>query len=118
MLCESKGVAHRYARPRPQFQTDVVRYIGQDLGLSRQIESALNVCRSTGLSTAPLLGIAASIVGAAPSYAKIFEALPQSSVHYCVATAEALPFASKSLDLITVSGAYDWIDPDLFLPAA
>jgi SAM-dependent methyltransferase len=95
----------------------LLRYISKDLSLSRQLESALDVACGTGLSTAPLLGIAANVVGADPSYAMIFEAQPQSSVHYCVATAEALPFASKSFGLITVSGAHDWIDADLFLPA-
>jgi ubiquinone/menaquinone biosynthesis C-methylase UbiE len=118
LLFESKRVAHGYARHRPQFQTDVVRHIREDLGLSRPLEAALDVGCGTGLSTVPLLGLAASVVGADPSYAMIVEAQPQSSVHYCVATAEALPFASKSFDLITVSGAYDWIDADLFLPAA
>ncbi len=79
---------------------------------------ALDVGCGTGLSTTALKEIAEQIVGVDASQAMIARAPKDSSIQYCVAAAEELPFSECEFDLMTLSSAFHWLDRGKFCAEA
>jgi SAM-dependent methyltransferase len=88
------------------------------LQLREKVRQALDVGCGTGLSTRSLTTIAARVTGIDPSIAMIRMAHQAANIQYFVASAEHLPFANTTFDVMTAAGALDWIDRPLFLSEA
>ena len=110
-------IARGYTTARPHFHPEVVRRIGEHIR-GGHLERALDVGCGTGLSTAPLAVIARQVIGVDAALDMIAAAAPAPGVRYLAASAEELPFADNTFDLITVCGAINWIDRQRFLPQA
>jgi SAM-dependent methyltransferase len=102
--------ADRYAGGRPYHHPRTLRRALAGLAAT----TALDVACGTGLSTRALaeLGIAAVGVDVAP--AMVVRARADTGLPYAVATAEALPVATGSVDLVTVGSGVHWLDQDRF----
>ncbi len=115
-----RRIAEGYARHRPRFHSLVVHKIRQRVNLDGKFATALDVGCGTGLSTSALRDLAEHIVGVDSSaeMIAIAKAQKEPGITYYLGTAEELAFAESSFDLITVSGAINWIERDKFLPEA
>lgn len=83
------------------------------------MRSALDVACGTGHSTAALAEHFPTVVGCDPSGAMLSLAHEDCSpAAFVSAEAEALPFSSRSFDLVTVSMALHWFDQVRFLSEA
>lgn len=69
----------------------------------------------SGISSAALSGLAARLVGADPALSMLKRAAPMPAVCYVAASAERLPFAANTFDLIAVGSALHWFDRGPFL---
>ncbi len=106
------SAAERYARGRPYFHRLAVARIAAICG---PIGSALDVGCGTGLSTRALAEVAETVIGTDISADMLAQAEPHPRVTYLAASAEALPLADASFDLITVCQAFHWFDQERFL---
>lgn len=112
--------AERYARHRPFFHPLVMEHIRTFLQANESFADAyfadaLDVGCGTGQSTTALQTIASRIIGVDISAAMLAQAEPRPAITYMEASAEALPFADESFDLITTALAFHWFDRDRFL---
>ncbi|HYN89171.1 MAG TPA: methyltransferase domain-containing protein [Ardenticatenaceae bacterium] len=115
---EHGSAARRYARSRPYFHPLVVEKIKARLQLDGLLPWALDVACGTGQSTIALKAIAARIVGTDVSREMLAEAPRDRRIHYCQASAEALPLTSERFTLATVALAFHWFDRSRFLREA
>lgn len=114
-------VAENYATHRPYFHPLIMQKIRDRLGLTSPVHHALDVGCGSGLSTKALCELADHVTGTDNAAEMVAVAQVQCSgagITYSQATAEHLPFARSTFDLITVCGAINWINRTLFLPAA
>lgn len=113
---DARSVADRYVKGRPYYHDQVIwrvkRYI------AGPIARALDVACGTGQSTVALKEIADHIVGIDISAHMIAQVSPDARIECLVASAENVPFANDSFDLVTVSSAFHWFDRELFLSEA
>ena len=107
--------AARYAEYRPATHHAAVCEIASFLALSGPLDCAVDVGCGTGLSTAPLTRIARRVVGIDPLREMIHQADECGNVRYLVGSAERLPLASGSCDLVAVCSAFHWFDGPAFL---
>lgn len=107
--------AERYSLARPRFHPIVLERIRERLKLDAPVERALDIACGTGQSTTPLQSIARHVIGSDRSIAMLAEARRQIGFDFVAAGAEQQPFASASLDLITVALAFHWFDRAAFL---
>jgi len=96
----------------------VIKKIRDFLGLREPIPLALDVACGTGQSTVALKEIASRIVGTDVSREMLARAPREAGVWYVEASAEDLPIADGSLQLITVTLALHWFDRSRFLDEA
>jgi SAM-dependent methyltransferase len=98
----------------------VINKIGHFLGLREPepIPLALDAACGTGQSTVALKEIAYRVVGTDVSREMLTRALREAGVRYVEASAEDLPFADGSFQLITVALALHWFDRSRFLAEA
>ncbi len=96
----------------------MIKKIRDFLGLREPIPLALDVACGTGQSTVALKEIASRVVGTDVSREMLARAPRETGVRYVEASAEALPFAEGSFQLITVALALHWFDPSRFLAEA
>jgi SAM-dependent methyltransferase len=112
-------LAAGYAAARPPVHPRVVDLLGQWLG-GRRIDVAADLGCGAGLSTRPLLGLARTCVAFDPAESMVRTArsvVPDASV--MVAAAEAMPLATRSIDLITAAGSLNFArDLDAVWPEA
>ena len=103
-------LADRYAEGRPYHHARTLR---RALG-GETPSLAVDVACGTGLSTRGLveLGIAAVGVDVAP--AMVARARADTALPYAVAAAEALPFATGAVDLVTVGSGVHWFNQRRF----
>ncbi len=106
--------AKRYNGYRPRYHhipfEKLLDWYGQPF------DNVLDVACGTGHSTTTLKSISKNLIGCDQSSAMLSEArnlLPEVSFYKC--GAEFTPFESKSLDLINISMAYQWLDQKAFL---
>ena len=111
-------VARRYAANRPRGQGAVLAMLAALREGEPPVDKALDVGCGTGHSTTALLPYAREIVGLDASSAMLAEAPEHPKIRYRKGHAEALPFAAREFDLVTVSSAYHWFDHDRFLGEA
>jgi len=107
----SAAMAERYAHARPAVHPHVLA----DALAGRTGGRALDVGCGAGLSTGPLVGRAAAVLGIDPFPAMVTAAralVPGAA--FAVGRAEGLPVADGSVDLITAAGALDFADLEAF----
>jgi SAM-dependent methyltransferase len=99
-----------YARFRPPVHPLIIRRIGQFLRIQEPFPVALDIGCGTGLSTRALKPLSHQQIGIEPSRSMLAWA---SSIapdcFYVNGTAEILPFANCSIDLITAAGSLNWL---------
>lgn len=107
--------AERYTKDRPYFHPRVMERIRAFLKLDDPVPVAIDVGCGTGMSTIVLTEIATSVIGADISPAMLSQAPAHPRICYVETSAESLPFADHSADLITVFIAFHWLDRPRFL---
>lgn len=111
-----RSAAGRYVKGRPYYHDEVIRRVKKYIPGS--VPWALDVGCGTGQSTVALREIADSIVGIDVSAQMVAQVVPDDRIDYLVASAENVPFANASFDLVTVSSAFHWFVRELFLSEA
>lgn len=111
----SKNAAQVYAKGRPYFHHQVIRWVNAFLNLEKPVPRALDIGCGTGLSAVALKEIANNIIALDISYDMLATAPRDRHIYYINTTAENLPFAAASFDLLTVSSAFHWFDKKRFV---
>jgi len=99
-----------YERARPGYSEEAVGHLVDRLGIAPG-RRVLDIAAGTGKLTRELVARGARVVASEPStsmrgvFATAVPGTPQVG-----ATAEALPFADRSLDAVTVAQAFHWFD--------
>ena len=101
--------AEAYQRGRPDYPPAALG----PLGLSTELV-VLDLAAGTGKLTRPLVASGARVIAVEP-VAEMRAALP-ASVEALDGTAESIPLADASVDLVTVAQAFHWFDGDAALP--
>ena len=104
--------AEVYERVRPSYPADAVTWLVDNLGLGPGAV-VLDLAAGTGKFTRLLVPSGASVLAAEPVEGmrrRFVAAVP--GVSMVAAVAEALPFANRSLDAVTVAQAFHWFDAD------
>ena len=112
----SERLAHRYAHHRPPVHAAIWARIAAANGPGSRVTSALDIGCGAGASTAALLSHAEHVMGIDPSPEMLREArraLPTES--FILGSAQALPIASQSHDLIAAAGSLNYADPGTVL---
>lgn len=112
------STAERYARGRPYFHPLVIDRVRSLLQLARPVPAALDVACGTGQSALALTEVASSVIAIDVSPAMLAQAPAHERICYREAPAEELPLEDQSVDLITVSLAFHWLDRTPFLAEA
>lgn len=114
---DTGAMAAGYATSRPPVHPRVI-----DLArpyLPSTIARALDVGCGAGLSTRALVPIADRVFGIEPAAGMLqWRHSIAPTAHFLVAGAEALPFASHSVDLIAAAGSLNYARLDQFFPEA
>jgi len=111
---DSERTVARYAAGRPYHHGRTVR---RALG-DRRSGRALDVACGTGLSTRALAELGMDPVGVDAVPAMVVWARRSTGLPYAVGSAEALPVADRSVDLVTVSSGVHWFPPARFAAEA
>ena len=113
-MFDSRAVADGYANDRPFFHPIVIERIRSFLDCDRY-DCALDIGCGSGLSAIALKKIAKKIIAIDSSKEMIAHAICDENITYKVCSAEA--FKSEFMvDIITLSGAINWIDEKKFFP--
>jgi len=110
--------AERYNQFRPSVHLELINRIGAYCAEYTPFDFALDVGCGTGHSTYPLQHIAEQVTGVDPSLAMLAQTRAGAGIEFIHASAEALPFPEKHVDLITVGLAFHWFEPSFFLKEA
>ena len=108
--------ADAYERARPGYPGDAVAWLADTLRI-RPASRVADIGAGTGKLTASLLELGARVIAVEPVEAMrnhLAEALPSAGV--VAAAAEALPFASASVDSVVAAQAFHWFDAGRALP--
>lgn len=100
-----------YEAGRPSYPAEAVAWLLEP-GVDRDIVDVVDVGAGTGKLTQPLVGGGRRVIAVDPDpemLAVLAEALPDVATH--VGTAESLPLADDSADLVTLGQAWHWVDP-------
>lgn len=112
---DSAEVASFYAASRPYFHPLVMDRVREVAKLSGRMDHGLDVGCGTGLSSVALLDLVYRVIGTDISPAMLRAARKEQGVSYIAATAERQPILDQSQDVLTISSAYHWVDPERFL---
>jgi ubiquinone/menaquinone biosynthesis C-methylase UbiE len=115
---DTQSAAARYAAGRPFFHEMAVRMFRDRVGLNRPLDWACDVGCGTGLSTIAVASIADRVIGLDISPDMLALAPRDPKVRYALARAEELPLADASVDLMTLSCVFHWLDQPRFLAEA
>lgn len=112
-------MAAGYAKSRPPVHPLVLQRALAALGRTQPFHNALDVGCGSGVSTRALEGLAENTLGIEPAEAMLpWAAKTAPHASFRVGTAEELPVADHTLDLITAAGALNYADLDRFFPEA
>jgi SAM-dependent methyltransferase len=109
------GFAHAadaYERGRPGYPPAAIEFLAARLRLGPG-RTVLDLAAGTGKLTRPLLATGAEVVAVEP-VAQMRAALP-AAARALDGTAEAIPLAAGSADVVTVAQAFHWFDGDAAL---
>ena len=112
------SAAERYAQDRLYFHPRIIERMRAFLKLDGPVPVGVDVGCGTGLSTLALTELADSVIGADISPAMLAQAPVHPRVRYVEASADQLPLDDHSVDLITVSVAFHWLNRERFLAEA
>lgn len=102
--------AAAYENARPGYPDDAVAVLRSDVGISAGT-NVLDVAAGTGKLTRRLVELGASVTAVEPVAAmrsQLATVLPQ--VEVAEGTAEEIPAADASADVVTVAQAFHWFD--------
>lgn len=115
-------IAEGYAKSRPQYHVLVMDLLRKKLNMEEgsMLEEGLDLGCGAGLSTTALLRVCRHAIGADASLAMVEQARKEAGEHaeFIQCTAEQLDFPENRFDVITIAGAINWIDEQVFLPIA
>jgi SAM-dependent methyltransferase len=106
------SVADVYERSRPDYPAAAVRWLTGDAQAR-----ILDLGAGTGKLTRPLLDAGHDVVAVDPSepmLEHLATAMPRAEVH--VGSAEAIPVADNSVDVVVVAQAFHWFDHEVAIP--
>jgi SAM-dependent methyltransferase len=104
--------ADAYERGRPDYPAAAVEFLAARLGLGPG-RTVVDLAAGTGKLTRPLLATGAEVIAVEP-VAEMRAAIP-AAARALEGTAEAIPLADASADLVTVAQAFHWFDGDAAL---
>lgn len=107
--------AESYARYRPHYPAELYAYLAS-LPAARQL--AWDCATGSGQAAVALAESFAQVIATDASPQQLQRARPHPRVHYQVASAESVPLADASVDLIGVAQALHWFDLDAFATEA
>lgn len=110
------AAADAYERARPTYAAAAVEWLAQRTGLAPGV-TAIDLGAGTGKLTRALVATGACVVAVEPidgMRAKLREVLPE--VEALDGTAEAIPVANGSADLVAAGQAFHWFDMEQALP--
>jgi ubiquinone/menaquinone biosynthesis C-methylase UbiE len=105
-------VADEYERGRPGYPPAAIDFLAGRLRLGPG-RTVLDLAAGTGKLTRPLVATGAEVVAVEP-VAQMRAALP-AAARALDGTAEAIPLAAGSVDVVTVAQAFHWFDGDAAL---
>lgn len=114
----TETAARIYAVGRPDYSslvTDIIRGLAH---IAQPVPCAVDVGSGTGISTMALAPLAETVIGVEPSPAMLEHARQRQNVEYRLGSAEHLPAADHSCDLIGVGSALHWFARESFLSEA
>ncbi|MCB1058125.1 MAG: class I SAM-dependent methyltransferase [Acidobacteria bacterium] len=104
-----------YRRHRPGYPVELFAWLAE---LAPGRDAAWDCATGTGQAAASLADLFGRVWASDASLAQAAQGWPDGGVRFLVAGAEAAPFASASVDLVTVAQAYHWFDHESFLVEA
>jgi SAM-dependent methyltransferase len=108
--------AAAYDSARPSYPRDAVQWLIDNLGIAPG-RRVVDLAAGTGKLTVLIAGTGARLIAVEPVAAmaeRLRAKLP--SVPLLAGVAEAMPFASGSLDAVVIAQAFHWFDPGRALP--
>ena len=116
---DSARLAAGYASARPAVHPRVIELVERHFNLQRRVRNALDVGCGAGLSTVPLASLAENCYGVEPSTAMLrLSRQVAPAARFAAGAAEAIPFRTGSIDLMTAAGSLNWADLTRFFPEA
>lgn len=105
------AAAGTYERGRPSYPAELIELFRQELGVGPGA-TVVDLAAGTGKLTRLLVATGAEVIAVEPveaMRAELAAAVPE--VEALDGTAEALPLADASADVVTVAQAFHWFDP-------
>ena len=96
-----------YASYRPHYPDNLFAWLA-DISPSQQ--RVWDCATGSGQAAAALASQFEQVIATDASHAQLLQAQSQVNIHYVCASAEQVPLANDSLDLITVAQAAHWFD--------
>jgi SAM-dependent methyltransferase len=115
-LFQHDRVAEGYVSARPYLHPQVFSLVRNLVNPPTPFRRALDVGCGTGMSSVALLDLAEEVVGLDASTEMLRLARPANRVRYLASSAEGLPFARGTFDLVVACGSIDWVDRTKFMP--
>ena len=113
----SEAMAAGYATARPPVHAQILELARPHL--PKVVPLALDIGCGSGLSTKPLLPVTKQCIGLEPSEAMLrYAKAVAPAAAYVAASAEAIPFHSRTFSLITAAGSLNYVNLDRFFPEA
>jgi SAM-dependent methyltransferase len=110
-MYDSSRLAAGYAFHRPPVHDRVIDLVFTHLGPVHPAHRGLDIGCGAGRSTAALQRRVQHAVGLEPAIAMLeYRRQVAPSAGFAVGTAEALPFAARTFDLVTAAGALNYVD--------
>lgn len=106
--------ADDYARFRPDYPEEAISEILKGLGTPGGL-TVVDVGAGTGISSRRLADRACRVIAVEPNEAMRAAANPHPLVDFVDASAEKIPVADESVDLVTCFQAFHWFRPDAAL---
>lgn len=113
------AMAEGYARDRPPVHPHLMDRLRGVPAWAGPVRRAVDVGCGAGASTTALRGLAETIVGFDPYLPMVLAATRAvPDLGFTVAAAEALPFATGSVELLSAAGSLDYVDLRAFVAEA